>query len=362
MTTGDIAEVIRRAADAVPAAGSDLDAVLRRHRRNRRRRTTAALGAVAVTAAAAITAVVAINPGGPAVELAVQRTTQADSAPETLGPKQRLPLNAGWALGPDKNGGQVTVPQVRALYELGADRQLDGTPVPEIIDDVRAWVPLDDGRSVVLGGKNLKPGVSREDGPDVSDFAIRLLVLDAGGQVGLQREVRVQGQDVELLGATATTAYLYRTPGRIMAHDLATGAEHRLTGLEPVPSWETHSLTVQGGLLLAAPHASCGLRAVALDTGKQLFATYLPCAATRVMRLSPDGRTLAVALSDPAGVVTLFRIDVATGKVGTTPVTRGERSGVLGVGWAGGTVRVAWLRLPSTGAHPLSEELRITDL
>ncbi|MEU0553674.1 hypothetical protein [Dactylosporangium sp. NPDC006015] len=360
MTTGDITEVIRRAADAVPAAGSDLDAVLRRHHRNRRRKaTSAALGAVAVTAVAAVTAIIALNPGGPAVGPAAPSRTIQD---QDQGPRQRLPLNAGWALGPDKNGGKVTVPQVRALYELGADRRLDGTPVPEIVDDVRAWVPLDDGRSVVLGGKNLKPGVSREDGPDVSDFAIRLLVLDAGGQVGLQREVRVQGQDVELLGATATTAYLYRTPGRIMAHDLATGAEHRLTGLEPVPSWETHSLTVQGGLLLAAPHASCGLRAVALDTGKQLFVAYLPCAATRVMRLSPDGRTLAVALSDPAGVVTLFRIDVATGRVGTTPVTRGERSGVLGVGWAGGTVRVVWLRLPATGAHPLSEELRITDV
>ncbi|MEV0565836.1 hypothetical protein [Dactylosporangium sp. NPDC050588] len=359
MTTGDITEVIRRAADALPAADSDLDAVLRRHRRNRRRKATAALGAVAVTAVAAIAAIVAINPDGTAVGPAAQSRTTQDLA---LGQMQRLPLNAGWALGPDKSGGKVTVPQVRALYELGADRQLDGTPVPEIVDDVRAWVPLDDGRSVVLGGKNLKPGVSREDGPDVSDFAIRLLVLDAGGQVGLQREVRVQGQDVELLGATATTAYLYRTPGRIMAHDLATGAEQRLTGLEPVPSWETHSLTVQGGLLLAAPHASCGLTAAALDTGKQLFAAYLPCAATRVMRLSPDGRTLAVALSDPAGVVTLFRIDVATGRVGTTPVTRGERSGVLGVGWAGGTVRVVWLRLPATGAHPLSEELRVTDV
>lgn len=374
MMTDDIAETVRRAADTVPASRSDLAAVLRRHRAHRRRRTAlttvaAAVAVIAVTGTAAAFNRQAAGKQPAQAPTSVQQT-QAQQA------EQRLPLDAGWALGPNKYGAQVTVPDVRALLELRAGRRIVANPVPAaVVDLVRSWVPLDDGRSTVLGGKDLKPGVQREDGVNVTDYAIRLLVLGPDGQLQRQREVRVQGQDVQLVGANATTAYLFRSPGRIVAHDLATGAERRLTTLDPVPAWETHSFSVQGGLLLAASQESCEMTATALDTGRKVFTAGFPdlrkwsCPTTRTARLSPDGRTVAVAVSggDEAATVSLLRIDVATGKVTSSPVSNGPvarelKPGTLGVGWVGTTVRVAWLRMPAPGVHTLSESIQVTEI
>jgi hypothetical protein len=382
MMTDDIADTIRRAAGAVPASRSDLAAVLRRHRAHRRRRAALATVAAVVVVTAVTGATVALHQqraGGPGQVPATVQQTQPTTQPTTQAAtrqEQRLPLDAGWALGADKDGGKVTVPDVRALLELRAGERIVTTAAPAgIIDDVRSWIPLQDGRSVVLGGKDLKPGVQRQDGPNVTDFAIRLLVLTPDGQVKQQRDVRVQGQDVELIGADATTAYLYRTPGRIVAHDIASGAEHRLTTLDPVPAWEANTLAVQGNLLLTAAQESCGLTATALDTGRKVFTARFPdrqawsCPTTRTARLSPDGRTLAVAVSDgdDATTVSLLKIDVATGNVSSFPVSGGAvahnlRPGALGVGWVGTTVRVAWVRMPAPGVHTLSESIQVTDV
>lgn len=263
--------------------------MLRRHRAHRRRRAALATVAAAV-AVIAVTGVTAgltrqAAPGTQTPATQPPPTHAATPTPATQARAQRLPLDAGWALGPDKNGGKVTVHDARALLELRADQRLVANPVPaEVVDDIRSWVALDDGRSVVLGGKDLKPGVQRQDGPDVTDYAIRLLVLSPDAQVKLQREVRVQGQDVQLIGATATTAYLYRTPGRVMAHDLATGAEQRLTTLDPLPAWEAQTLTIQGGVLFAASRESCRLTATALDTGRKMSADLRSGPARRCAR------------------------------------------------------------------------------
>ncbi|GAB3865262.1 hypothetical protein ACFPIJ_04305 [Dactylosporangium cerinum] len=377
MTIDDIAATVRRAADAVPDSRSDLSTVLRRHRINKRRRTAVAVAAmVAVVAASGATVTLTQRHEQPQPPAQVQQTPES-KAPETPAAKpQRLPLDVGWALGQDKNGGKVTVYDVRSMLEMRPDQRLVATPVPAVVDDVRSWVALDDGRFVVLGGKDLKPGVQRQDGPDVTDYAIRLLVLTPDGRITQQREVRVQGQDVELIGATATTAYLYRTPGRIVAHDLQTGAEQPLSALNSVPDRATTRLSVQGGLLFSVPEQSCDLTATELATGRKLFTVHLPglpewsCRTAWPARLSPDGRTLAMAVKggdDEQATVSLLKIDVATGKVTPFPVSGGPvskelRPGPLGVGWLGGTVRVAWVRMPSPGVHPLSESIQVTDI
>ncbi len=391
MMTDDIAETIRRAADTVPPSRSDLSAVLRRHRAHRRRRTALTVVAAAVAVLAVTGAAVAFNQSAGNRRPATQQpatqppatqppATEKTPAATQQQPEQRLPLDAGWAQGPNKYGGQVTLPEGQSLLELRADGRIVTTAVPaSVVDTIRSWTALDDGRSVVLGGKDLKPGVQRQDGPDVTDYAIRLLVVSPDGQIRQQREVRVQGEDVQLIGATATTAYLFRTregaPGRILAHDLATGSEQRLTTLDPVPAWDTHSLAIQGGLLLAVSQESCQLTATALDTGRKAFTASFPglrrsaCPTTRTARLSPDGRTVAVAVSDgdESAVVSLLKVDVATGKVATFPVSDGAvarelKPGTLGVGWVGTTVRVAWLRMPAPGVHTLSESIQVTDV
>ncbi|MEV4516147.1 hypothetical protein AB0K00_45195 [Dactylosporangium sp. NPDC049525] len=381
--TDDIAETIRRAADTVPPSRSDLAAVLRRHRAHRRRRAALATVAAAVAVTVVTGATVALNQRLAGTAPAQVPATAQQSAPQTQAPtqpstqpstqqEQRLPLDAGWALGAGKDGTRVTVPDVRALLELRAGERIVTTAVPAaVVDDIRAWLPIDNKRSVVLGGKNLKPGVQRDDGPDVTDYSVRLLVLMPDGQITQQREVRVQGQDVQLIGATATTAYLYRTPGRIMAHDLATGAEQRLTTLDPVPGWDANTLSVQGGILFAVSQESCQLTATALDTGRKTTTDLRPwsCPTMRAARLSPDGRTLAVAVNDGAGdaTVRLLKVDVATGKVTASPVSGGVvagnlRPGPLGVAWIGTTVRVAWVRMPAPGVHTLSESTQVTDV
>lgn len=89
----------------------------------------------------------------------------------------------------------------------------------------------------------------------------------------------------------------------------------------------------------------------------------------RTARLSPDGGTLAIAVSDgdEAATVSLLKVDVATGKVSSFPVSGGVvardlKPGTLGVGWVGTSVRVAWLRMPAPGVHTLSESIQVTDI
>jgi len=371
MMPDDLATAIRHAADAVPAQAPDLQQVLRRHRRRRLRSAVAAASVVVVAGALGVV----LLGRAPAPQPALPGTSPTATTPPTPAAwsGQRLPLDTSWNVHDRDGKGDIAGYQPPAgLLELAPDRRIMSTPRPDVIDVQRQCIALDDGRTVLLGSKNLKPGTQRQDGIDATDLELRLVVLAPGGGVTLTRNVRVQGQDVQLIGATATDAYLYRTPGRIVRHNLATGHEDRLTALEPLPAWDIANLSVQQGLLLTSSAADCTLHVTAVPTGKPAGTVpSLPagwqCPGAQRIRVSADGRSLAVPLAGqgpkPASAVAL--VDLASGRLTLTALEAGPASsGILGIAWSGTTARVAWIKLPDppTTISPMTDVLQATDL
>ncbi|MER7007290.1 hypothetical protein ABT297_30205 [Dactylosporangium sp. NPDC000555] len=258
----------------------------------------------------------------------------------------------------------------QGLLELSPERKIIAVAPPDLIDGLRQRVALDDGRTVLLGSKDLQPGVRRTDGVNVTGLAMRLVVLAPGGAVALTREVRLQGQDVQLVGATATAAYLYRTPGRIVRHDLASGTEERLAALDPLPAWDTNNLSIQSGLLLTTSQAACDLRISSADTGKLVRTVHFDvnrwhCPTADRVRVSADGRLLAVALRGTAANPDTFDVvNVATGVTTHRLLSPTSRSGIVGMAWRGTVLRVAWVNLPDPGSevYPMADVLQTVDV
>ncbi|GAA2389193.1 hypothetical protein [Dactylosporangium salmoneum] len=376
MTPDDLVRTLHRAADTVPPSAPDLQAVLRRHHRRRLRSVaTAATVAVAVTASGMVLAERALSshPAPPATPPATTAAPPTPAATETAAASgQRLPLEPGWAmLDAGSNQNPLGYQPPRGLLEFSPDRKIVAVALPDLIDGPRQRVALDDGRTVLLGSKDLQPGVQRQDGVNVTGLAIRLVVLAPGGAVALTREVRVQGQDVELVGATATAAYLYRTPGQIVRHDLASGKEERLTALDPLPGWDVNNLSIQSGLLLTTSQTACDLRISSADTGKPIRTVHFDvsqwrCPTADRVRVSADGRLLAIALrGTAANPVNAFDVvNVATGVTTHRLLSSTSRSGIVGMAWRGTVLRVAWVNLPNPGSqvYPMADVLQTADV
>ncbi|MET7403840.1 hypothetical protein ABZS66_61265 [Dactylosporangium sp. NPDC005572] len=370
MTPDDLVRTLHRAADAVPPSAPDLRAVLRRHHRRRLRSVaTAATIAVAVTASGMVLAERALSPHPAPPATAPTTTAATETAPA---PGQRLPLEPSWAmLDAGNNQNPLGYQPPRGLLELSPDRKIITVAPPDHIDGPRQRVALDDGRTVLLGSKDLQPGVQRHDGVDVTGLAIRLVVLAPGGAVVLTREVRVQGQDVQLVGATATAAYLYRTPGQIVRHDLASGKEERLTALDPLTAWDINNISIQSGLLLTTSRTACDLRITSADTGKPIRTVHFDvnrwhCPTADRVRVSADGQLLAIALrGTAANPVNAFDVvNVDTGETTNRQLSPTSTSGIVGMAWRGTALRVAWVNLPNSGSQifPMADVLQTADV
>jgi hypothetical protein len=186
--------------------------------------------------------------------------------------------------------------------------------------------PLPGGGHVALGIDDVSP-VGRPEGfNEFTDSRYLLVVVDADGEVAVEREVpRTGGESVRLLAATADEAILARTPRNeraevtgptaVVAHDLDTGQERSIaTDLrdgDVVPAIHAGS-ALSSTLVLAlgpdddepgSPSASapCSLSAIDLTSGTQITHV-LPaeCAVVRGVRLSPDGARVAVAYTGGA--------------------------------------------------------------
>jgi hypothetical protein len=183
-------------------------------------------------------------------------------------------------------------------------------------------VAIDNGY-IALGSLDTMPGVSRQDGPDVSGVEFRLVRLDADGSLIADSNVRVRGEDVVLLGATDTTAYLERgLPGVdgavVVARDLSTGAE---SPLATVPVWSNASDIYSGKLAIAGSDSTGACRLVLVDLASAEVSSPPDnsCAAVQSLRFSPDGAQLAVIHGNgpgtPTNEVRLSVRDVASGSL-----------------------------------------------
>jgi hypothetical protein len=117
------------------------------------------------------------------------------------------------------------------------------------------------------------------------------------------------------------------------------------------------------------------LRIFSVDTGAPVRTVRFDagrwrCPAADRVRVSSDGRLLAVALrgtsTNPVNGVDI--LDVATGETThhplSSPPTPTSRSGIVGMAWHGSTLRVAWVNLPnpSSQVHPMADILHTTDI
>jgi Lipoprotein LpqB beta-propeller domain len=344
----ELANAVERAAAMVPGHGGDLDDVLFRYRARRRHRAAgaaAAAVAVALVAAGAAVARPLIATGGTAVlPSAAATTTSAQVTP------QRLIL--------DYSAGDLTPKHTQAgIGEMLADGSVVTHPVAGSDGGYQA-VGLPDGRLVVL--------LTRIGPP-------RLSVLRPDGTVQHTYPISVPAGRVGLAGATEDDAYLLGSSG-LIARNLATGAERAVLDLVALgmPGWLpdiTIDLAGDRLVLTAMPGKSCSLRVIDVPSGRRLPEPALPRSACRQIlgvRVSPDGRRIAVAYSRPDQSLSIrvAIVDTVTGQVRqdsplkTSPAHKGL-AGVYGMAWIDpATVRVAWTGTTSdTGSGRPIEEL-----
>ena len=367
----DLAEAVRHAAAAVPDERHSLADVHRRRRRHQRRRVATVAGVAVLAVAAGVPLLV--NRSGPAPE---PFATASATVPVTVpaGPAQRLLLGNGYYV-----IGNVGVRGPRGIAEVDASGGLFTRPVLNL-DSADSVVGLPDGRLVMLGPVDLKPGVSREDGPNVTDLAIRLVVTTAaGGGPEYEENVRIVGETVRLIGATATGAYLLRDGKRVAFHEFGSGTERPMPAASSTVvaagDPDRFDVSVQGDRLLlteVADDGSARLRVHDLATGADLLGGPVtvgaPGTAVRAVRLSPDGRHVAVGLASQTEYM-LATVPVAAAPrvrntvLGSTGDNRKAPGDVQGIAFTDDrTVRVAWYVLPpgADRVYDLAEVLKVS--
>lgn len=380
----DIAAAVRGAAHAVPASAHELTEVRQRYRRRRSRRiaATAGLATVAVGLAVAALPMIArdVGPGGSGM---VDATTTVAARPNRA-PAQRLLVTGGAEVpvGGELPFGIVTGP---GILEVLPDNSLMRHPVPDGIDVAFDTFAVPDGRLVLLGVHDTKPGVPRRDGTFAAGATRPLVVLRNDGTIESTRDVRRPGEDVRLVGATITTAYLER-PSGLVAFDLATGAERPV-----VPAYRPIPTTIEAGtyrrldvvdnalgVFDRSPSAkTCDLAVFDLGTGTRVASsrlTFPPGCASNQFRLSPDGRSAALIYGKllnqgrDGEEQWLSVVDVATGAVRQDQLLYRESPKMIGKPWSpkaatglawtdSATLRVATANLPATDRKYTVDEL-----
>lgn len=277
----ELAEAVRRAATVPMAYPADPREVERRWRRQRKRRiTTAAAGTGALLAigVAVVPTLAGRGPDGPPA------APPAAQAPAVAVPAQRLLLGGG--------GPAISLGVGNTVAELLPDSSTRPRRLPAL-DGWNRILAMPDGGLVGLGYDKAGP---------------RLVVLSPTGTV--QSDRAVAGQPVRLVAATTLVAYLWR-PSGLVAHELTTGRERTVLAAAAVGALPDHLPTdrldvVAGKLVVGGtPGNPCRLRVIDLSSGRasEFGLAPLDCAGIAMVRVSPDGRRVAVGyLRSAAGV------------------------------------------------------------
>ncbi|GAB3833995.1 hypothetical protein ACFPIJ_09895 [Dactylosporangium cerinum] len=198
---------------------------------------------------------------------------------------------------------------------------------------------------------------------------LRLETFAADGAPGLSREVGGECHPVELIGVDYFRAFL-RRGNAVMAHTLADGSETKVTdvaidlGFTARPSGAGLVAQLDHGRVLFSDAATCeGTPRVAVydvPTGRTTtVAPPTPCDSHTVVRLSPDGRLLAVAYPR-AGHLVIDVIDVASGRL-RHRADVGAAANPVAVAWhSDQALRLAWYPAPTSGKALLEDVLRVS--
>ena len=378
----DVATLVRSAGAAVPPYKGSLEQVHGRVTARRRRHVlVGSLASVLAVALAVGVPYALARPDGPAVLTPMPIASSPEVVPA---PSQRLFLQVGGFVAtpgsyPSDDAPPATLdpskpnygfpPGSTGLVSVGGLKELlpDGSVVthPAGGDLVRP-----DGQFVTVYPRDLAPGVSRTDGPCVSDLAMMLEVRAADGSVSVSRDVRVMCQYVTLVGATDEEAYLVRVPSdaqrlplpgaKLVAHRFADGVERDVVGVD-VLSGTVHDLNLSAGL--AASLADCRLVVLSTSTGatEHSISVSSDGFCDRV-RLSPDGRLAAVVetkFSDEGRegwihVIDLARVSKVLSQLVYSSTQTEERQRIApkafaGLAWVDDShIRVAYIEPPAS--------------
>jgi hypothetical protein len=379
MIDDELIAAVRRASEAIPPNAPDLRSVHRRHRRRRSRHAVTAGAAVLALLTGTGVVLAKLTPSvdpTPAATSPVTATATAPAADATTVSVHRH----GDSVFENKTGTKLGFQLSPGLTTLRGG-QITTITKPAEVDDIRQWVPVPGGGYALLGSKDLAPGTPRADGTGVTNLDLRLVTLSADGHVTLSRNVRIPGQDVQLAGVDNGVAYLARGSGGLVKHDLATGAETRLTVLDAVTSDPERTYSVQHGILLVASPTACAITAWDLKDGHSLWSPAaqpgFECEFGHAdeAAVSPDAHWLAYPMVqyDPQGngvtslgIVDLTRRTMRTQVISTVPPADGLTfgAGILGLAWSTGNIRVAWPNLPrpTTRVYDLADVLKFTDV
>jgi hypothetical protein len=358
-----VEDLVHRAATAAQPHVTDFDRVRRRAAKRRRRRTRFAAGGAAFAAVFVLVATALLARPAPRPNVAAPIAPATFSTSTPTAPAQRLILPGdGWT--ESVEGRPITgVAAVDGIVEVHPDGRSVVLPRPPDLDQIDHMEALADGGLVVLGSRDLMPGVERDDGPMVEGVEFPLVVTRADGAVVSRRDVRIHGEHVALLGVADGVAYLARKAG-VVAHNLNTGAERLvvpLTGdfFDGDQAGSTAVLLAQGQLVV-----------VDLLAGQQTGRFALPGHRGHV-RLSPDGRSVAIVTMQGRNEINeIVEIrDVGTGKVSTTRQLRNDirmwNSDTTGLAWIDAdTVRAAWPEPPPDAGriYPFLEVLHTAQI
>ncbi|WP_433211538.1 hypothetical protein ACQP00_50695 [Dactylosporangium sp. CS-047395] len=377
MIDDELTSTVHRAAGAVPPSAPDMQAILRRHRRRRTRQMAAA----GITVLALFTtASIVLSKLTPSTE-PTPATTSMATAPAADEPLIAVHRHAD-SVFQDKAGHELGFRLPDGLVTLHGTR-IDTVPRPPEVDEVRQWLPRPDGGYALLGTKNLAPGTQREDGVNVTGLEIRLVTMSADGHLTQSRNVRIQGQDVQLAGSGPGAGigvgyvYLARTNGGLVRHDLATGAETRLTALDAATADPHRTYSIQHNVLVSASTEECAVQAYDLE-GHVLWTLrkqqQSECAQADEAAVAPDGRRLAfpvVTYDGGRATTEVLTVDLPSGAVRTAEVSQVDPpgditygAGILGLTWSADRLVVAWPVLPNplTGVVDLAAVVRVKQL
>ncbi|HKD97216.1 MAG TPA: hypothetical protein VKB69_06375, partial [Micromonosporaceae bacterium] len=370
---------------------------------------TAVLAAVATAAGTAVLADTG-GSGAPVTPHATRTATATptrSATPETTAPKlpagvevptseltgapaQRLNLwqpDSGWGRPSPAYG----VTGVVAPAEVSPAGTISHPPINGVNpDNIDETVDLPGGLLAAYVHQLVgQPPPGTPDGPTNPYVVGKVLIVNPDGSVVTSAVIPTLGQEVSMVGASTTVAYLLR-PGGIFSHDLASGTEHLIVSARAMGLVPDSVIYVDiGGGRLAAADAKlaghCLVRIFDVTSGTAMATISLdPLGCDRVdgsdgstvghPRLSPDGRRVAVeyGTKDGSGVVShlaVFDADdgtlIADRRLGVLVQRDAFFAQVWGIAWYDPTtVMIAWTALPAepTRDYGLADVLEVLAL
>ena len=374
----DLVTMVDEAVRALPPTPAELRRITRAGDFRRRRRAALMIVAVAGVLAAASTVVPSWVDGR-----SMSPTSPRPSAPPRPGSPdlsgaraQRMLISstAGYFSVPAGGGpftrddfDTATPPDAVVVFAEDTELRGDDVLVPfRFAGDALGLrlVPAPNGGVARLVGRVRTPGQGC-----AGATGLRLETFAADGTAGMSREVGSECHPADLIGVDYFRAFL-RRGNAVMAHALADGSETKVVdvaidlGFTAKPNGAGLMAELDHGHLLFSDVTSCERtpRIVVYDVPTARTTAVVPptpCDTRSVVRLSPDGRLLAIAYGQGDHLM-IDVIDVASGHVRhRAEVGAGARP--VAIAWhSGKALRLAWYPTPASGKVLLEDVLRIS--